>query len=145
MIARIVTTALCAVLCAGPAVAQATSGPAWPTVAPKHIVGLRYPRLANLAVIQGRVELQAVVSPDGDVQQINAVSGHPLLVGAAKDSLRQWRFGGCKSATECRVSVSFVFVLSKDLCDTSECPSDIQIDLPSTVTISSKPVGGMID
>jgi outer membrane biosynthesis protein TonB len=64
-------------------------------LAARRIVGLQYPRLAHLALIQGRVELEALVSADGTVKEVKVVSGHGLLVDAAKNSLGQWRFTGC--------------------------------------------------
>src|SRR3954447_2739036 len=79
-------------------------------IAPVRIVGLQYPRLAHLAVIQGRVELTAVVSTDGAVNEVRTISGHPLLIQAARDSLRQWRFRNCASSgTQCSAKVTFVF------------------------------------
>jgi TonB family protein len=115
-------------------------------IAPLRIVGLQYPRLAHLAVIQGRVELAAVVSTDGAVKEVRTISGHPLLIEAARDSLRQWRFKNCPSSgTQCSAKVTFVFVLEKESCDLDRCPNDIQIDLPNTVTIKSKPARAIIN
>lgn len=105
---------------------------------PVRVVGVSYPGLAHQAGIYGRVELEALVSPDGSVKEVRILAySHPLLVSPAKDSLRQWRFGGCKADTGCPAPVSFVFVLSKDICPVSECPSEVEIDLPTKVTIRS--------
>jgi TonB family protein len=51
-----------------------------------------YPPLARQARIQGTVRLQIVVARDGTVQEVNVLSGHPLLVQAAIDAVRQWRY-----------------------------------------------------
>jgi protein TonB len=51
-----------------------------------------YPPLAMQARIQGTVLLQAVVAKDGTVQELRVVSGHPLLVKAAMDAVRLWRY-----------------------------------------------------
>jgi hypothetical protein len=73
------------------------------------------------------------------------MSGHPLLVEAASDSLRQWRFKGCALPAQCKVKVTFVFVLESGLCELNECPNNIQIDLPTTVTIKSKSARAIIN
>ena len=49
-----------------------------------------YPPLAKQARIQGVVMLQAVIGKDGSVQELKVVSGHPLLVEAAMDAVKQW-------------------------------------------------------
>jgi periplasmic protein TonB len=49
-----------------------------------------YPPLAKQARIQGVVRLQAVISKDGTIQELKAVGGHPLLVPAALDAVKQW-------------------------------------------------------
>ena len=49
-----------------------------------------YPPLARQARIQGVVKITAIVSRDGTVQSLQVVSGHPLLVAAALDAVRQW-------------------------------------------------------
>ncbi|OYW10413.1 MAG: hypothetical protein B7X34_04585 [Acidobacteriia bacterium 12-62-4] len=51
-----------------------------------------YPPLAKSARIAGTVRLEAVIGPDGSVQQLRAVSGHPLLTKAALDAVREWRY-----------------------------------------------------
>ncbi len=51
-----------------------------------------YPRPASIIRLQGVVKLQAVISKDGTIQSLNVISGHPLLVSAAVDAVRQWRY-----------------------------------------------------
>lgn len=51
-----------------------------------------YPPLAKQARIQGTVRLQAIIAKDGSVIQLEVQSGHPLLVQAALDAVRQWRY-----------------------------------------------------
>ena len=52
----------------------------------------RYPPLALSARIQGQVLLSAVISKSGEVQNLLLVSGHPMLVPAAIDAVKQWRY-----------------------------------------------------
>jgi protein TonB len=51
-----------------------------------------YPKLASQARVAGTVVLEATLMPDGTVQEIRVISGHPLLVQAAIDSVKQWRY-----------------------------------------------------
>jgi len=51
-----------------------------------------YPPLAKQARVQGTVRFTAVISKDGTIQQLQLVSGHPLLVQAAQDAVKQWLY-----------------------------------------------------
>lgn len=51
-----------------------------------------YPPLARSARIQGQVVLQAVIGKDGTIQNLRAISGHPMLTPAAIDAVKQWRY-----------------------------------------------------
>jgi len=51
-----------------------------------------YPALARQARIQGTVKLHAIISKEGTIQQLEVVSGPPLLIQAALDAVRQWRY-----------------------------------------------------
>jgi periplasmic protein TonB len=49
-----------------------------------------YPALAKQARVQGTVSLIGVIATDGTVRQLRVLSGHPLLVQAALEAVRQW-------------------------------------------------------
>jgi protein TonB len=51
-----------------------------------------YPPLAKQARISGTVRLQAIIAKDGSVIELQILSGHALLVQAALDAVRQWRY-----------------------------------------------------
>ena len=51
-----------------------------------------YPALARQARIQGDVVLHAIIGKDGRVNELQVISGHPSLVKAAFDSVKQWRY-----------------------------------------------------
>jgi len=51
---------------------------------------LVYPPLAKAARIQGAVRFNAVIAKDGRIQRLDLVSGHPLLVPAALEAVKQW-------------------------------------------------------
>jgi periplasmic protein TonB len=49
-----------------------------------------YPPLARQARIGGLVRLEALISTDGRIMDLRVTSGHPLLVKAAMDAVKQW-------------------------------------------------------
>jgi periplasmic protein TonB len=51
-----------------------------------------YPPLAKAARIQGTVVLQAEISKDGTIQNLQLISGHPMLAPAAIEAVKQWRY-----------------------------------------------------
>ncbi len=55
-------------------------------------VPVNYPPEAKAARIEGVVQLQIVIGTDGTVKQAEVLSGQPLLVRAALDSVRQWTY-----------------------------------------------------
>jgi protein TonB len=57
-----------------------------------HRIDPPYPSLARMAGVQGTVVLAAVIGIDGTVQKLQVLSGHPLLVQAARDAVAQWRY-----------------------------------------------------
>ena len=55
-----------------------------------HKVTPVYPPLAKQARISGQVRFTAIIGKDGTIQNLQLVSGHPLLVAAARDAVTQW-------------------------------------------------------
>jgi tetratricopeptide (TPR) repeat protein len=51
-----------------------------------------YPPLAQQARIQGIVKFTAIIGKDGHILNLTLVSGHPLLVDAAKDAVQQYEY-----------------------------------------------------
>jgi protein TonB len=49
-----------------------------------------YPPLARQARIQGTVRFTAIIGKDGSIQNLQLISGHPLLVPAATEAIKQW-------------------------------------------------------
>jgi protein TonB len=52
----------------------------------------KYPEKAREDRIQGTVVLHALISKDGDVVDLSALSGDPLLVKAAVKVVKQWKY-----------------------------------------------------
>jgi TonB family protein len=76
-----------------------------------------YPPLAKQAHISGTVVFHCTIGRDGSMQQIEFVSGPPLLMKSAMDAVRQWTyqptlFNG--KAVEVDTTVSVVFTLGGD-------------------------------
>ena len=59
---------------------------------PIHKVDPIYPQIAKQARVSGTVELLGVLGTDGRIHELRVLRGHPLLVGAALDAVRQWIF-----------------------------------------------------
>lgn len=57
-----------------------------------HKVTPDYPPLARQARVQGAVILEAVIAADGTIENLRVVSGHPMLVSAAVQAVKQWRY-----------------------------------------------------
>ena len=51
-----------------------------------------YPALARQMKVEGSVLLQAFVGADGGIRNLRVLSGNPILVSAALEAARQWRF-----------------------------------------------------
>ena len=51
-----------------------------------------YPPIARNARIQGQVVLFAVINKAGTIDNLRVMSGHPLLVAAAIDAVKQWQY-----------------------------------------------------
>jgi TonB family protein len=66
--------------------AQSPQGPGVKWVRPV------YPEEARAAQIQGRVVLKVTISPEGKVEKADVLSGHPMLVAAAIEAVKQWRY-----------------------------------------------------
>jgi len=71
-----------------------------------------YPPLAQQARIQGVVVLTAIIGKDGNIQNLQVVSGHPILAPAAIEAVKQWRYkpfllNGQAVEVETTVTVNF--------------------------------------
>ena len=58
----------------------------------KSKVSPTYPEIARRMNISGTVKLVVVVSPNGAVKSTKVLGGHPLLVSAAEDAVKKWKF-----------------------------------------------------
>jgi TonB family protein len=66
-----------------------------------------YPDLARRLSIRGTVKVIVVVSPSGSTKDARVVGGNPVLVGAALDAVRKWKFEPAQD--ESTVTLEFDF------------------------------------
>lgn len=58
----------------------------------QHCFSPKYPELARRMHIEGTVQVEATVAPDGKVTSAKAVSGNTLLQSVAVKAIRKWKF-----------------------------------------------------
>jgi TonB family protein len=51
-----------------------------------------YPELARRMNVTGKVKIEVVITADGHVKSTRVVGGHPLLVQACQDAVKEWKF-----------------------------------------------------
>ncbi len=71
-----------------------------------------YPQPARITHTQGTVVLSALINKQGEIEHLQVISGHPLLVQAAIDAVKEWRYrpyllNGAPVDVETRISVVF--------------------------------------
>jgi protein TonB len=77
-----------------------------------HRVQPDYPAVAIAMGLSGAVELQARIGTDGTVQELEVVSGNPILARAAIEAVQQWRYqptrlSGQPVEVETHITVTF--------------------------------------
>jgi TonB family protein len=81
-----------AVLCPSQAIAQEQAKIEELSRKAKTKVAPVYPEIARRMNIGGTVRLAVIVAPNGTLKSSKAVGGHPLLVNAAMEAMKQWKF-----------------------------------------------------
>ena len=66
-----------------------------------------YPELAKRMSVGGKVKIEVVITPDGHVRSTKVVGGHPLLVQACQDAVKEWKFAPGPEETTQIVEFSF--------------------------------------
>ena len=51
-----------------------------------------YPELARRMNVAGRVKIEVIITPEGRVKSTRALGGHPLLVQASIEAVKEWKF-----------------------------------------------------
>jgi TonB family protein len=66
-----------------------------------------YPELAKRMNVTGRVKIEVIITPDGRVKSTRAVGGHPLLVQACVEAVKEWKFAPAPEETTQVVEFDF--------------------------------------
>lgn len=66
-----------------------------------------YPEIARKMGLSGVVRLQVVVAPSGVVKDTKVIGGHPILVNAALDAVKRWRYESAPAETTMTVEFRF--------------------------------------
>ncbi len=66
-----------------------------------------YPDLARRMNISGTVKVLVTVAPEGTLKEAKVVGGNPLLVNAAVDALKKWKFEPAKDESVGTVEFKF--------------------------------------
>ena len=74
----------------------------------------QYPPIAKAAHVQGVVVLHAIISKQGTIENLQVISGPPMLTAAALDAVRRWRYkpyllNGEPTEVETTINVNFTF------------------------------------
>lgn len=80
-----------------------------------HRVEPPYPPLAKAARVQGDVILKAIIDRNGDIQDLQLIGGHPMLVPAAIAAVKQWHYKPYLlngQPVEVETTITVIFTLS---------------------------------
>jgi TonB family protein len=104
------------------------------------ITSLEYPVVAAEAQINGTVVLRVRINSNGTVASADARSGHPVLVKAAQQNIKLWKFSAVRPDApkgELEFNFTYVFELKGVSYDSHPC-SALTYEYPDKVTITSK-------
>jgi TonB family protein len=73
----------------------------------KSKVAPTYPELAKRMNVAGKVKIEVIITPEGRVKSTRAVGGHPLLVQACVDAVKEWKFAAAPEETTQVVEFEF--------------------------------------
>jgi TonB family protein len=76
-----------AIICARPANAEEAS-----ERKVKYRVEPQYPDIARKLGLSGVVRIDVVIAANGNVKETKVIGGHPILVNAAVDAVKKWKF-----------------------------------------------------
>ena len=65
------------------------------------------PPVAKTAKLSGTVKMVVVVTAEGAVKSVRTLGGNPVLVPAAEEAVKKWKFEVSKRETSTLVAISF--------------------------------------
>jgi len=66
-----------------------------------------YPDLATRLHITGVVKFRTTIAPNGSVKLVEPVGGNPVLIKAAQDALKNWKFAPAADETREVIELRF--------------------------------------
>jgi TonB family protein len=66
-----------------------------------------YPDMARKLHLVGVVKVQVVIGPDGKIKETNFIGGHPLLVNAVEETLKNWKYAPASGETSTQLEFNF--------------------------------------
>jgi TonB family protein len=66
-----------------------------------------YPELARKVHLTGTVKVQVVIGADGKIRDVKVIGGHPLLVDAVQDTLKNWKYAAASGETTTLLQFNF--------------------------------------
>lgn len=114
-----------------------------------HYVRPVYPQIAQTARVQGIVTLHAIIGTDGSVKELQYISGPVLLMRAAMDAVRQWRYepfllNGAAAVVDTTIPVTFMIGgtgAQETLKKRPDLAAKIQAMLPADAQVMSAALG----
>jgi TonB family protein len=103
------------------------------------VSSFEYPPLARLAIIEGKVELQCLLSQDGRIESSKIAVGHPLLGKAAQDAVATWRFRRTSPALSLKAEMVRLFFSFELRGKPSPAKTVFSYEHPDRFVLSSTP------
>jgi TonB family protein len=66
-----------------------------------------YPEIARRMHLAGVVKVQVVIGTDGRIKEVKVIGGHPLLVNAVEETLKNWKYAPASSETTAALEFNF--------------------------------------
>ncbi|HZP16325.1 MAG TPA: energy transducer TonB [Terriglobales bacterium] len=67
----------------------------------------KYPEDLRIRGIGGVVRLSVEIAPNGTVRNVSPLGGNPILVAAAVDAVKQWKYATAETTDTIEVKVDF--------------------------------------
>ncbi len=66
-----------------------------------------YPDVAKRMRLTGTVKVQIVIGTDGRIKEKNFIGGHPVLVSAVEETLKNWKYAPASGETTTQLEFNF--------------------------------------
>lgn len=66
-----------------------------------------YPEVARKLRLSGVVKVQVVIGADGRIKDKTVIGGHPILVNAVEDTLKNWKYAPASGETTTQLEFNF--------------------------------------